>query len=79
VFIIPHSPLHEIPQDSYLLDKFSDARLKTTSNESWKAHYSFELSAINSFRDDATEYKAENLRDAPPGQPIGLSDEFCGW
>jgi hypothetical protein len=61
------------------LEVWLNARLKTTSNESWKAHYSFELSAINSFRDDATEYKAENLRDAPPGQPIGLSDEFCGW
>jgi hypothetical protein len=52
---------------------------KAAIDESWKAHYVFELHAVNSFRDDPKEYKSEPLLTMPPGQPIGQDDEFCDW
>jgi hypothetical protein len=54
-------------------------KAKTMSTENWKAHYAYELSMINSFRDNPEKYEAENLLPAPPGQPIGQEDEFCNW
>jgi hypothetical protein len=54
-------------------------KLKTTTQETWKAHYAFELSTILAFRDDPKEFEIENFLQAPPGQPIGQDDEYCSW
>lgn len=59
------------------LNKWLSAKI--TTNENWKAHYSYELMLINSFRDDPKEFKTENLLPPPPGQPIGQDEDFCGW
>lgn len=53
-------------------------KVKSTTSENWKAHYAYELQTINAFRDNPEKYEAENLLAAPPGQPIGQEDEFCG-
>jgi hypothetical protein len=52
---------------------------RTASTENWKAHYGFELEAINSFKLNPIEYKAENLLPPPPGQPIGQDEDYCDW
>lgn len=54
-------------------------KIKSTTNESWRAHYAYELSMINSFRDNPEKYQADNLLSAPPGAPIGQQNEYCGW
>jgi hypothetical protein len=54
-------------------------KITATTTESWKAHYSYELLMINSFRADPKKYETENFLAAPPGQPIGQDEEFCGW
>jgi len=54
-------------------------KARTASNESWKAHYAYALSLINAFRENPEKYEAENLLPAPPGAPIGTTDEFCSY
>ena len=54
-------------------------KTKTTSNESWKAHYTYALNLIQAFRDNPEKYEAENLLSPPPGQPIGTDEVFCSW
>lgn len=47
--------------------------------ENWKAHYTYELLMINSFREDPKKFEVENFLPPPPGQPIGQDEDFCGW
>ncbi|WKZ59417.1 MAG: zinc-dependent metalloprotease [Cyclobacteriaceae bacterium] len=54
-------------------------KTKTTTQESWKAHYAYALSLIQAFRENPEKYEAENLLTPPPGQPIGTDDVFCTW
>lgn len=54
-------------------------KMKTPINESWKAHYSYELMLINSFRENPKKFEAENFLAPPPGQPIGQDEQFCNW
>jgi hypothetical protein len=54
-------------------------KTKTTTNESWKAHYAYALNLIQAFRDNPEKYEAENLLSPPPGQPIGTDEVFCSW
>jgi hypothetical protein len=53
-------------------------RVKTTANESWKAHYAYLLNMISTFRENPDKYEAQNLLTPPPGQPIGM-EEYCHW
>lgn len=54
-------------------------KAKTSSAENWKAHYTYELSLINSFRNNPEKYEAEKLLNPPPGQPIGSTEPYCYW
>jgi len=52
---------------------------KQTSDESWKAYYSYMVKQISSLQEDPEEFKQDNLLAVPPGAPIGTTDmEFCG-
>lgn len=54
-------------------------KLKTNSDEDWKAHYAYCLTLIDQFESEPAEFKIERLLDAPPGQPIGdFGLEYCG-
>jgi hypothetical protein len=53
-------------------------KTKTSTDEKWKAHFAYALELIRAFRENPANYEAENLLPAPPGQPIGSDDEFCG-
>lgn len=54
------------------------AKVKTTVDEDWKAHYGYALHQISSFEENPEKYKAEKLLEAPPGQPIGSDDwAYC--
>ena len=53
------------------------AKVKTTADEDWKAHYGYALRQIAAFEENPDEYKAA-LLEAPPGQPIGSDDwTYC--
>lgn len=52
---------------------------KTTANESWKAHYAYLLNTIQAYREHPGKFESEKLLPAPPGQPIGMDRELCGW
>ena len=66
---------HKIDQ----LRQWLTGKVSATVSETWKAHYSYELMLINSFREDPKKYETENFLPAPPGQPIGQDEDFCGW
>ncbi len=51
---------------------------RAMTDEAWHAHYSYLLMKINKLQEDPEEYNQENLLEAPPGQPIGMDEEFCG-
>jgi uncharacterized protein DUF4953 len=51
---------------------------KQTTDEAWKAHYSFIIKQITNWQENPQEYKQENLLPVPPGAPIGITEwEFC--
>ncbi len=54
-------------------------KAKSTTNESWKAHYAYALNLIQAFRENPEKYEAEILLTPPPGQPIGTTEEFCNY
>jgi hypothetical protein len=54
-------------------------KAKTTTSENWKAHYAFLLNTIQTFREHPGKFEGEKLLPAPPGQPIGMDWEPCGW
>ncbi|MEQ8424124.1 MAG: zinc-dependent metalloprotease, partial [Cyclobacteriaceae bacterium] len=61
------------------LKAWLSAKVKTTSDEDWKAHYAYALMQIDRFEQEPDEFKIEKLLDAPPGQPIGDTGlEYCG-
>lgn len=61
------------------LRQWLGVKLNAQLNESWRAHYSYELLLINSFREDPKKYETENFLAPPPGQPIGQDESFCNW
>jgi hypothetical protein len=50
---------------------------KAATSENWRTHFLFELNTLQRFESDPEEFKIENFLDAPPGQPIGTTEEFC--
>ena len=58
---------------------YVSGKLKSTTDEDWKAHYVDVVAQIDRFVEDPGEFKIEVLLDAPPGQPIGdYGLEYCG-
>jgi len=53
-------------------------RVATTTDEDWKAHYTYALAQIQKFQESPDAYKKDVLLVAPPGQPIGQGETgFC--
>ena len=50
-----------------------------TADEEWKAFYAYVNSEIGKMKADPEEYKQDNLLPAPPGMPIGSTDDICGF
>jgi len=50
---------------------------RTSTDEEWKAYYAYIAQEINKFQQNPDEFKQENLLEAPPGAPIGMTEEFC--
>lgn len=60
------------------LKAWLSVRPATTTDESWKAFYTYIAQQIGSLQDEPEEFKAEGLLPAPPGAPIGDFDyDFC--
>ena len=54
-------------------------KVKTTIDDSRKAHYLYSLSRIEKLQENPGEYHQEASPVAPPGQPIGMDEgDFCG-
>jgi Met-zincin/Domain of unknown function (DUF5117) len=60
------------------LKSWLSTQSKITPDEAWHAHYSFLIMKINKLQEDPDKFKQENLLEAPPGQPIGMDEGFCG-
>jgi hypothetical protein len=52
-------------------------KVRTTTQENWRAHYAYVVTMIHTFRENPEKYEAENLLAPPPGQPIGMEEEHC--
>lgn len=62
------------------LKSWLTTKLKSTSDEDWKAHYSYALTLMNQFEENPSDFKIESLLESPPGQPIGdFGLEYCGY
>jgi hypothetical protein len=55
------------------------SKAKSTTDEFWKAHYSYMNEMFENYKEDPSEFKRIKLAEAPPGQPIGSIDEACGY
>lgn len=51
---------------------------RTTTDEEWKAYYTYLTRLAIKFQEEPDEYKQENLLSPPPGQPIGMTEDLCG-
>lgn len=56
------------------LQSWLTPKAATTTDEEWKAFYSYLASEIGHLKDNPKEYVAEQLLPPPPGQPIGDDD-----
>lgn len=53
-------------------------RVASTTDEEWKAFYSYLNNSIGRLKDSPEEFVQETLLAPPPGQPIGSADQdFC--
>jgi hypothetical protein len=48
------------------------SRLKSAKSDKWRAHYSYLLQQIDTFRETPEEFTIPETLAAPPGQPIGM-------
>ena len=53
------------------LKAWLSAKVKSTNDEDWKAHYNYALTQIDWFENNPDDFKNEKPLSAPPGQPIG--------
>ncbi len=51
---------------------------RVTTDEEWRAYYAYIAQQINKLQQNPDEFKQENLLEAPPGAPIGMTEDFCG-
>ena len=51
-----------------------DGKRVSTTDEPWKAHYSYLHLQISKLQENPDDFKQDNLLPAPPGQPIGDED-----
>ncbi len=61
------------------LNAWLSEKAKSTTNESWRAHYAYALNTIEAFRHNPEKFETENLLTPPPGQPIGTAEDGCAW
>lgn len=77
-----NAPLQVSAIAQFEIDKLKTwltAKVKTVTDEDWKAHYTYCLTLIDRFEKNPASFKVEELLDPPPGQPIGDTGfEFCG-
>ncbi len=50
-------------------------KAKISSDEKWRAHYRFMVNEIESLQSNPDEFKSEELLPAPPGMPIGSTED----
>lgn len=61
------------------LKTWLNSKVRSTSDEDWKAHYNYALTLIDRFEKNPDDFKNETPLEAPPGQPIGdIGLEYCG-
>lgn len=61
------------------LKTWLNSKVRSASDEDWKAHYNYALTLIDRFEKNPDDFKNETPLEAPPGQPIGdIGLEYCG-
>jgi hypothetical protein len=53
-----------------------EAKLANTTDENWKAHYTFGLAQIRRFENNPEDVKVTDPLDAPDGSPIGQDGSY---
>ncbi len=61
------------------LQKWLVSKANATTDEFWKAHYSYVNDMIENYKKDPSDFKRLKLVEAPPGAPIGSLEEACGY
>lgn len=52
---------------------------RQTTDETWKAYYTYMVKQIASLQEDPDEFRQDNLLETPPGAPIGTTEmDYCG-
>lgn len=61
------------------LQAWLSPRIASTQDEEWKAFYSYLSNSIATMKEDPDKFLQENLLPAPPGMPIGSTEDVCGF
>lgn len=61
------------------LQGWSSTRVNSTADEEWKAFYTYIASEIGRMKENPEEYKQDAVMPAPPGMPIGSTEDVCGF
>jgi hypothetical protein len=54
-------------------------KVAATTDEEWKAFYSYMNNSLTKLKEDPEKFTQENLLPAPPGMPIGSTEDVCGF
>ncbi len=54
-------------------------KVAATTDEEWKAFYAYLNNTITQMKDDPEKVTPESLLPAPPGMPIGSTEDVCGF
>jgi hypothetical protein len=61
------------------LQQWMAPRIGSTADEEWKAFYSYLNNAIGQMKEDPDKFVEQKILDAPPGMPIGSTEDICGF
>lgn len=61
------------------LQQWIAPRINSTTDEDWRAFYTYLSNSIASMKTDPGKFEQENIKEAPPGMPIGSTEDVCGF
>ncbi len=61
------------------LQQWIAPRINSTTDESWKAFYTYIGNSITKLKENPAKFEQERIEEAPPGMPIGSTDDVCSF
>jgi hypothetical protein len=60
------------------LQQWIAPRVNSTTDEDWRAFYTYLSNSISKMKADPDKFEEENIKEAPPGMPIGMDEmNYC--